>query len=154
MSLVKFAEHELDLIGLTDEDEMNAAMRKHIIHIVNEFAIEGHSGFSAAYAISILEKLLRFEPLTPLTGDDSEWEDVSEMNDGIHLLQNKRCSRIFKDESGSYDTEGIVFYTWFMDEDGNPQKQHFTNSESKVYVNFPYTPVTLFEEIRQDENEE
>lgn len=153
MSLYNFAVRELDLIGLTDEDDINAAMRKHILHMVEEFAKEGHSGLSAAYAISVLEKLLRFEPLTPLTGQEDEWVDVSEMSDGTPLFQNIRCSRVFKDESGAYDVEGIVFYTWEMDENGNPYKQHFTNSNSKVFLNFPYTPVTMFEEVQLDENQ-
>lgn len=154
MSLYKFAEHELDLIGLTDEDEINSAMRKHILSIIKIFADEGHSGLSAAYAISVLDKLLRFEPLTPLTGEDDEWTDVAEMNDGKPLFQNKRCSRIFKDDSGSYDVEGIVFHTWEMDEDGNPYQYSFTNSDSRVYITFPYVPTTLFEEVKNEGEEQ
>ena len=73
MSLLSYAEDELNRIGLTDEDEYNGMMRKHILQMVKVFADEGHSGFSAPYAISILTKLFAFKPLTPLTGEDDEW---------------------------------------------------------------------------------
>ena len=39
MSLLSYAESELNLIGLTDKDEYNAMMRKHILHIIKEFFI-------------------------------------------------------------------------------------------------------------------
>ena len=72
-NLLSYAENELNRIGMTEDspDEMNRMMRKHILHMMQEFANEGHSGFSASYAISILTKLMDFKPLSPLTGD--EW---------------------------------------------------------------------------------
>ena len=77
MSLLSHAEYELDRLGLNDDDDMNGAMRKHLLHMVKEFADEGHSGFSANYAIKCLQRLLHFKPLTPLTGEDDEWTEVS-----------------------------------------------------------------------------
>lgn len=153
MNITKYAEQELDLIGMTadSEDEMNLAMRRHIIHMVEEFAKEGHSGFSASYAISILEKLLRYEPLSPLTGDESEWISVEYGDDPVY--QNKRCSRVFKGKDGRcYDIEGIVWYEWFSDDHkSEPYKSYFTNSESRVYIDFPYTPKTEYRELIQDD---
>ena len=148
MSLLSHAEYELDLIGMKDEgdDDMNIAMRKHILHMIEEFSEEGHSGFSAQYAISILSKLLKYEPLTPLTGDDSEWVDVSEMN-GNTLYQNKRSGRVFKDNDGAYDIEGKVYWDWFTDEEtGEKYKSYYTGRESRVPVEFPYVPTTVYEE--------
>ena len=58
MSLVSYAESELDRIGMTDDGDMNGMMRKHLLHMVKEFADEGHSGFSASYALQCLKKLL------------------------------------------------------------------------------------------------
>lgn len=152
MNLLKYAEHELDLIGMTadNDDEMNLAMRKHILHMINEFANEGHSGFSAKYAMNLLTKLLRYEPLTPLTGEDSEWTDVAEQNGGT-LWQNKRCSRVFKDNNGAYDSEGKVFWTWGKYEDGEPYKSYFTNRNSSVAITFPYTPKTVYEEQKDEQ---
>ena len=90
MSLLSYAESELDRIGLTEEDEYNRMMRKHILHMIKEFSDEGHSGFSAPYAIQILTKLMSFKPLTPLTGEDDEWCDVSEYS-GTTTIKIKDC---------------------------------------------------------------
>ena len=140
MSLVQYAESELDRIGMIDDGDMNGMMRKHLIHMVNEFAEEGHSGFSANYALQCLHKLLKFKPLSPLTGEDDEWHEVSERS-GYPHFQNKRCSSVFKDGKNgeAYDIDGKVFWEWVRDEDGNPYKSYYTCYESRVPVTFPYT---------------
>lgn len=144
-NMTTHAERELDIIGMKDEEGMNGMMRKHILHMIEEFAAEGHSGFSASYAIQCLEKLLRFEPLSPLMGTDDEWVDVAEYN-GSPMWQNKRCSRVFKDETGAYDIDGKVFWDWHTDENGEKFKSYFTSRDSRVYVTFPYVPTTVYEE--------
>jgi len=138
-NLTKHAEHELSLIGGQD-DEMQQMMNKHILQMVELFANEGHSGFSANYATNILNKLLRFEPLTPLTGEPEEW---AETHDG-EVLQNKRCSHVFKNKDGrAYDIEGKVF----CDPDGSC----FTTKDSRVYVTFPYTPQTEYVQVASEQ---
>ena len=146
-NLVKHAERELNLLGLTGGDEYESAMRKHILHIIKEFADEGHSGFSASYAIRILTKLMDFKPLTPLTGEDSEWTDVSSYGDGTNMRltymrwQNNRYGSVFKNADGScYDIDGKVFWEWFRDsETGQAFKTYYTARDSRVPVTFPYT---------------
>lgn len=154
MSITRYAESELDRIGMTvdSSDEMNVAMRKHILHMVNEFAEEGHSGFSAGYAISILSKLLDFKPLTPLTGEDDEWNDV-----GDGYWQNKRASDVFKDKDGAYWSEGKVFWEWvsYPDiDDGKPYKSYFTSRDSRVPITFPFTMPDKPEYVEADPNRE
>jgi hypothetical protein len=152
MSSLKYAESELDRIGMTDDstDEMNLAMRKHILHMIKEFADEGHSGFSASYAIGILTKLLEFKPLTPLTGEDDEWTNVSDRGTGDVMYQNKRYSAVFKDgkDGEAYNIDGKVFWEWCEmplepDEEGYPGtrkfKSYYTCRDSRVPVTFPYT---------------
>lgn len=137
MSMLDYAERELDLIGLTadSEDEMNRMMRKHILHMVNEFAEEGHSGFSADYALNILKSLLAFKPLAPLTGADDEWNEV-----GDGLWQNRRAFDVFKDENGAYWSDGIVFWEWYTDKQtGEKFKTYFTSKESRAPIqSFPW----------------
>ena len=140
MSLLSHAERELNAIGMTGDspDEMNVAMRKHILHMVEEFATEGHSGFSASYALSILKKLLAYEPLMPLQGTDDEWNDVSEYSpsEGGKVYQNNRCSHVFKNDTGAWDIDGKVFV--------EPDGQRYTSIDSRVFITFPYTPVTEY----------
>ncbi len=137
--LIEYAKRELDIIGLREDatDEMDRAMRKHILHMVNAFSDEGHSGFSANFALSILKKVLAYKPLTDLLGDDSEWVEVAE---GLH--QNKRAYSVFKDANGAYWSEGIVFWEWFSSPDinnGEPYKTYFTSKDSRVPIeSFPW----------------
>lgn len=152
MSTIDYAERELDLIGMNDEEGMNGMMRKHLIHMVEEFAKEGHSGFSASYALSCLKRLLAFKPLSPLTGEEDEWTEVSE-HMGHKSYQNKRYSAVFKDETGTYNIDGKVFWSWFTDKDtGEKFKSYYTSRDSRVYVEFPYTvPDEPEYEYREDE---
>ena len=141
-NLLSHAMDELDRIGMTEDstDEMNVMMRKHILHMMNEFAEEGHSGFSASYAISILTKLMDFKPLSPLTGEDNEWGNVREYGESPSW-QNKRRSSVFKNADGTcYDIDGKVFWEWCMpyEEGDNPYKSYYTNRDSRVPVTFPY----------------
>jgi hypothetical protein len=128
-NLVNYANFELSLLTDDPNDKMQQEMNSGIIQIVEIFSRQGHSGFSAAYAIRLLEKLLRFEPLTPLTGHDDEWGDVTD-----EFFQNKRCFHVFKEKTTgrAYDIDGKIF----RDPDGSC----FTNADSRVYIEFPYTP--------------
>jgi len=137
-NILSYAESELNRIGMTEDspDEMTRMMRKHILHMMQEFANEGHSGFSAYYAISILTKLMDFKPLSPLTGEDDEWNLV-----GVGHWQNKRCSSVFKGVDGScYDIDGKVFWEWHRDENGEAVKTYYTGYGCSIPVTFPYTP--------------
>ena len=150
-NLIKYAEHELDIIGMKDGDDLDGAMRKHLLKMVKLFSEEGHSGFSASYAIQCLEKLLKYEPLSPLTGKDDEWVEIAEdMTIGGKLWQNKRCYRVFKDGNGAYDSEGKVFWEWMTDDEGNKFKSYFTSSKSRVDIQFPYIPTREYVEKNAD----
>lgn len=151
-NLETHARAEFKAAGWLDEngnfkDEMQEMICNHVLKLLEVFSDEGHSGSSAPYAINLFSTLAKFEPLVPLTGEDWEWNDVSEFGgrDDGPLYQNKRCSRVFKDSSGAYDKEGIVFWEWFTDpETGKVFKSHYTSRESRVPVTFPYTPKTEY----------
>ncbi|KIF66223.1 hypothetical protein HY68_36530 [Streptomyces sp. AcH 505] len=68
-NLVAHARRELRILE-EDPDTIRG-----ICDVVHAFAKMGHSGGSAPYAISYLERLLRYEPLSELTDDPSEWLD-------------------------------------------------------------------------------
>ena len=141
---------EFRAAGWTDEsgkfnDEMQEMICNHVMKLLEVFADEGHSGFSAPYAINLFSKLAKFEPIGPLTGEDWELVNVSEQS-GYILWQNKRCGHVFKDENGAYDIDCIVFYDNHVDESGITYKAYFTSRESRVPVTFPYTPTTEYRE--------
>lgn len=140
------AKEEMDYVWTTD-CEMQDAIKRGILDVLAVFASEGHSGSSAGYAIPFITKLLRQEPIAPLTGEDWEWVDVSEFS-GKVTYQNKRMSHVFKDDSGAYDINGKVFGD--KNEDG--EYSFWTGSESRVPVEFPYTAKTIY--IDRDTGEE
>lgn len=138
MNLVEFAKSELERAGLFDKgSDYGGMLGDAVLKMIEQFAEEGHSGFSANMAIRAFEKLARFEPLTPLTGEDDEWSEV----DG-GLWQNRRCSRVFKDADGVYDAGGKVFR--------EPSGVCFTSRDSRVYITFPYTPHTEYVDAPED----
>lgn len=126
-------------------DEMQKMICTHVLKLLDVFDGGGHSGSTASYTIGLFEKLAKFEPIMPLTGEDWEWTDISEQS-GRPLWQNKRCSHVFKDENGAYDIDGIVFYENIVDESGITFKRYFTSRDSRVPVTFPYTPTTEYKE--------
>lgn len=164
-NLTDFAKQELDRIGMTDNDrtgeDMNFCMRDHILRMIEEFEKEGHSGFSASYALSVLKRLLEFKPLTPLTGEADEWMDVYEDDKGRTVYQNVRLSTVFKngEDGEAYDIDGKVFWEWFTDPDtGEKSKVYFTSKESATPVEFPYTqpdePIYEFRPTEEDKHAE
>jgi hypothetical protein len=141
-NLVEYAKKELDLLNLGNSDitgdGMDYHMRDHIIRMVELFSEEEHSGFSASYALSILERVLAYKPLTPLTGEDDEWNEV-----GHGVFQNRRASNVFKENNQAYWMDGIVFWEWYSSPDiydGKPYKSYFTSRDSRVNIeSFPWS---------------
>ena len=96
MSLHDYAERELQLAGLFDADaDYGGMLATGALEIVDVFSNQGHSGMSASIMVELLEKLLRFQPLTPLTFGEEEWNMVQP-----HIWQNKRDSRYFSNDGG------------------------------------------------------
>jgi hypothetical protein len=86
MSLIDHAKSELRRINFGDED--TAVM----IEILERFFDQWDSGGAVHAVAPILQRLIAGKALTPLTGADDEWVEVS---DGV--FQNIRCSSVFKD---------------------------------------------------------
>lgn len=140
MSIVDFAKDELQRAGLFDEgSDYGGMLGTAVLKMIEQFAEEGHSGFSASMAISAFQRLARYEPLTPLTGEDDEWMEIGDHGEGT-MYQNRRCGRVFKREDGTaYDIDGRVFR--------EPSGVCFTNIESRTPVTFPYTPTTEYVDV-------
>lgn len=140
--MVDYAKRELDILCPPDEngrkDPLQEMADKNVLDIVAMFAEQGHSGMTASYVLNILERVLRFKPITPLTGADDEWKDV-----GRGQEQNRRCFSVFRDNHDNatpYDIEGKVF-------SGDGGQTFYSCRESRVPVTFPYTPPTHPERV-------
>jgi hypothetical protein len=138
-SLVDYAKHEISLLEGAETDDAQVWMNKQILDLITVFSEQGHSGFSAHYLIASLDRLMRFKPLKPLTGEDDEWLEICE-EDGVTLYQNKRCSSVFKKGDVAYDIDAEVFST-----DGGVT--WFFRGGHRTPVTFPYSPPTKPEQI-------
>jgi hypothetical protein len=138
MSYVEHAKSELAILreqlpDLAWNENVDAA----VITLMEALSTNGDSGGSAPYVHAMLsdifKKLFAFQPLTPLTGEDDEWNDVSEYSDGGIMYQNRRCSSVFKGGDGNcWDIDGKVFE--------EPDGCRYTSRECFVDITFPYTP--------------
>ena len=156
MSLESHALAEFRAAGWMDEngkysDEMQESICKNMLELLSVFSSQGHSGFSASYLLNCFEKLARFEPIVPLTGEDWEWSDVSDMFDGEKVYQNNRCSRVYKSEDRfngqAYDVLGKSFIEHYYNEDGEETTFSYTSGDSHVPITFPYSPKTEYVDV-------
>lgn len=125
-NLVDYAKEELKRIGMIDSGEpYNDAVAKAILDLIELFASQGHSGFTAPYTVNAFKRLAMFKPLSPLTGEDSEWNEIEP-----GFYQNKRYSSVFKKDGKVYDCDGKIFT-----DDG---EVWYSNKDSRIEIVFPY----------------
>lgn len=98
--LLDFAKTELEIAGLFDEDsDYGGMIGTAVMEIMEVFSKQGHSGFSASMVTDIVNRLMRYEPLTPLTYGPEEWYDRS-AESGRPMWQNKRKPSVFSVDHG------------------------------------------------------
>jgi hypothetical protein len=95
VTLTEHARRELHLIG-EDADTTDG-----IVRVVQAFADMGHSGASAMFCIPVVERLLRYQPLGPLTNDPDEWMHIEENIAGDAVTwQSRRRPDAFSNDGG------------------------------------------------------
>jgi hypothetical protein len=158
MTYIDHAKAEFRAAGWTDDngkfkDDMQELLCTQVLELLDKFSEHGHSGSSAPYAIEIFTKIAKFEPLVPLSGEDTEWV---ELNYGDEIkYQNKRCSNVFKgSDNRAYDIDGKIFWEWSSDENGEKFKSYYTSRDSRTYIEFPYTPKKEYVYRGSDSSEE
>ncbi len=100
-NLVDHAKRELDI--LANKGGHDEKLNRIIIECVEKFAEYGHSGGSASWAIPVLNDLLQFKNLSPLTDNPDEWMQVGTgglLYRGYNVWQNRRNSEAFSHDGG------------------------------------------------------
>lgn len=132
MTATDAAIEELKRAGLFDRDsDYGGMIGEAVKDLLLVFQKQGHSGYSAQVTASIFHKLIKGEPLSPLTNDPSEWMEVHP-----GTLQSRRVSHVFinKNESEKpYTIEGKAF-----SDDGG--ESYFTTIDSRVHFDLPGFP--------------
>lgn len=92
-TIQEWAKIELDRIKFGDKDT------RAMLDILKLFFHNWDSGASVSVAAPILCRIIEGKPLTPLTGEQDEWADMSDtMNRGAGALyQNIRRSSVFRE---------------------------------------------------------
>jgi hypothetical protein len=100
MSLIEHAQRELDLLyaGTGDED-YDGLIRLSVMHLMELFASQEHSGGSADAVIALFTKLANFENILPLDGNPDDWIDVREYHpEKKPWYQCRRNTKWFSDD--------------------------------------------------------
>jgi hypothetical protein len=140
-NLEAYAERELRAAGYCD-DEMKGHTAQGVLDMVRVYSLQGQRGTDASTALQLFDTLARFTPIVPLTGADSEWDDVTELS-GRPLWLNKRCSHVFKGGDGqAYDSEAVIF-----------EKPNGERLTSRQFITFPYTPRSVVVRLPVDATE-
>ena len=115
-NLVEHAKVELALL-----DEADWLVEGYL-KIIQDFADMGHSGSSAIHSVAILERLLLFQNLTPLTDDPSEWNEVTVYLGGKPTWQNNRNPAAMSEDGGK---------TYILQSEEGPSEEiHISKSKS------------------------
>jgi hypothetical protein len=154
-NLIKHFEQELAIMrkSVPEDDELIVEPYVEDIKLLLEtFSKQGHSGGSAPLTASVIAKTIRavlgFQVLSPLTGEDSEWIDISEMH-GSPLWQNNRDSGIFKDPDGkcTYCTSIV----WVGEEEWDQFTGGVNGFSSSNYIKeFPFMPKTFYVNVYRE----
>jgi len=152
------AKRELEILSKSTPDAIITPFAKEIIALCEKFGNSGQSGGSAPYTASAIsmavKKLMMFETIAPLTGEEDEWHDVSMRSNEVIMFQNSRDSRVFKDgvEGKAYFIEAIVFNG---DIGGNftgsgvaSNSKEYGEISSLQYIKaFPFKPKTFYIDV-------
>ena len=163
-----FAEIELEILSKSHTDPENRPIVvefiPEILALCEKFGNSGQSGFSTPYVASALtktiEKLCLKEPISPITGIDEEWNNISDSNE--ILFQNKRCSGLFKhsDNSVKY-IDSIIKKTqngqcycgsfWLNKNDYLTGNRDLMINSSQEIKGFPFEPKTFYIDVIEEE---
>ena len=166
MSLETWAEKEIEMacqreretateVGHEEDAEYGIACYKSALKAFKSLLEDGHTEMSISITRQILNQLLLGEPLSPIIGEEDEWEDVSYlgMPEGvIKEYQNKRMSSLFKyvyaDGTVGYsDVQRVTCYESSHDDTkgGVPFQNGFINRiiDEVKPITLPYVPQHL-----------
>ncbi len=135
-----YSKLELTQSGLIDQaGNPTSGVANMVLRLLDAYTSSETTVDDKEMAVDIFSRLVAGVPITPLTGEDSEWVSIGD--DENPLWKNTRCSTVFKDNDGAWDTDVFVNWSWVCDpsfNDGKPFKMYFIDENQKVKVTFPY----------------
>jgi hypothetical protein len=164
------AKRELEILSATADGcdrPIIEEFKDEIIALCEKFGNSGQSGGSAPYTASAIsqaiKKLCMFEVIAPLTGNDDEWFDVTEINNGESMYQNNRDSRVFKNgkDGKAYFIDAMIKRTpngtcwhgrfWMSREDYLTGNSDLMISPRGYIKSFPFIPKEFYIDVIEEE---
>lgn len=154
-NLQRHFQREVDIMRKSVDEDDQLIIEPYIndIHkLLETFGNEGHSGASAPLAASVIAQTIKavlgFQILSPLTGSDDEWNDISEIH-GSSLWQNNRDSAVFKNADGTCSYSNAIVWV------GQDEWDRFTGSLNGIgslhYIKeFPFMPKTFYVNVQRE----
>ena len=108
-TMTDWARNELQLAGLFDkESDYEGMLGEAVMELMDKFAEQGHSGFSASLVSSIFDRLSHWKPLSELTNDPAEWMEVTDHQEArtpglkgpVKCYQSRRSPDCFSEDGG------------------------------------------------------
>ena len=139
MAWKDWALEEIRRAGLYDKDfDYGGEIGKCLEELVDVFAKQDHSGFSASWVASLFYRLVKWKPLFPITNNPEEWMAVAERNGEI-LYKSRRCPFLFATESQLKKNQAEdTGYYYKVDE----QRRIYQDKDCRKIVELPYMPPT------------
>ena len=106
---------------------------------------DGHSGFSIKITQSILNRLINWQPLTPIEDTDDVWYECHSYEDGHELYQCKRMSSLFKDVYADGTVEYSDNNRLYCININNPTDMYYSGLVRRIIdkmfpITMPYIP--------------
>jgi len=131
-----------------DERDMQLMFVTHLKQLIAAF--EPLKGKYFGFYMDIVVKLMKLDPITPITFEDDQWNDVSEYyysaDTGKRYFQHKRATDVFKDFNGTIFHSGHYVFSertdggdsWFTCRHSSMDINTTTYTPFKVYLNLPF----------------
>lgn len=144
---LSFVRREFHLLSRQSPDAAILEFKNEIILLCEKYRskkrTQNEMMFLPNAILNSISKIMRFEALTPLSGEDNEWYDVGE------VFQNKRDVRVVKEGSEAIFTDAIVFVNEEKSFVGDDVVEY--NGKrigSKHYIKgFPFEPKTFYVDV-------
>lgn len=154
-SYIKHAKRELKALGYDlnqKEEDPNKWICENLFELLKVLDKQGHSGFSIHYVVDMFSKLALFKTLSPITCEDSEWNNISDWCRGDETYQNNRLSSVFKKgkDGRPYYLNAVVF----KDQNGNTFTGSVEDIFSSQYIRLPFTEKTFYVDVISKETNE
>ena len=140
MDILEFSKNELELLLKSNDDkEYYKKLNNDILDVVKLLLSQKHSLASIEYLIKNLTKIIYYRPLTPLEGDDLEFEEQVE-KDGFYCSRNKRYAGVIR--KIDVKTGEVKYYDLTAKLFNEPEDSKWCIGEGSMQeINeFPYTP--------------